>query len=86
MREFSQVLGIAVLTCVTAVATRTVATAAEAKVPKSATDETLIYENWPEEVPNGQIIVAMDGSVLIRQLVCLIQLGGPQDKFRFQPF
>ena len=65
MRELSKLFGIAALACIAAVTTRAAATAAEVKLPKSATDEKPIYENWAEEVPNGQIVVAKDGTVLI---------------------
>lgn len=65
VKKVSRLFGIAALACVTVVTTCAAASAAEAKLPKSATDEKPIYENWAEEVPNGQIVVAKDGSVLI---------------------
>jgi sialidase-1 len=38
---------------------------AEVPLPKKVLSEKPHYEVWEEEVPNGQIAVAMDGSVLI---------------------
>jgi len=61
-KELSQLFGIAALVCIAAVTTRAAPTAAEAKLPRSATDDKPIYENWAEEVPNGQIVVAKDQS------------------------
>ena len=65
MKKLSPPLGIAALACVTVATTGAAESAAEGTLPKSVTDREPIYENWAEEIPNGQIVVAKDGSVLI---------------------